>query len=257
MTPKINRPNPPYMQVTDHFRRLIQDGDLVEGAKLPTVATIAKEWEIAHATAAKAVSQLQVEGLILSSPRGSFVAGRSSKAVSPADRFLRLRRTGSSSGRDEWHRIMAADVTTAPTYVAELFGLDEEETEVIRRECVSGEKGASMPCSLAVTWYPKYLKDTVPDLLEKHPSHAGTLLAQVEEAAGPLTKGRDFYHARAADQREAHMLGLPIGIAILASAWLVWTEDGRLIEYGEICYPPRHTVSYPYDISAQELSHRP
>lgn len=251
MSPRIDRPAPPYMQITDGYRQQIHDGTLAEGAKLPTVAEIAQIWSVAHATAAKAIGQLQVEGLIITSPRGSFVAGKASKATSPHDRFMRFRRSGTLSARDEYHRVMAAELVEAPTYVAELLGLDEPNAQVIRREFVTGEGSTKSVRSLTVTWYPATLAEAVPELLATETSKASAILGKVEEVSGKVTLARDFYHARGADQREANMLGLPVGSAILAGAWLAWScveGEDRLVEYGEICLPPRHTVSYPYEV---------
>ncbi len=251
MTPQIQRTSPPYMQITDHFRQQIQDGELPDGAKLPSVSEIARTWSVAHATAAKAVGQLQVEGLIMSSPRGSFVAAREAKAATPADRLMRLHRTGTTNGQGEHYRVTAAEVIDAPAYVAELLDLPNGE-RVVRREFVTIDGRALR--ALTVTWYPASLAEQVPALLATESSTASTVLAQVEDVTGRIIRGRDFFHARGADAREASALGLPVGSAILAGAWLAWAEgedDGRLVEYGETCLPPRATVSYPYDLTPE------
>lgn len=248
--PRIERQPPPYMQITDHLRRLIVDGELAEGDQLPSVAKVAKEWSVAHATAARALSQLQVEGLITTTPsRGSFVAGKDSKANSPQDRIGRSHRIGTTAANGEHHHVRIADVRKAPAYVAELFDIDPDGT-VVYREWVTVEHGQLR--SLNVTWHPGELAEQIPDLLEKESSKVGGVLAEVEKVTGKATRARDFYHGRGSDARESSALGLPVGTAILAMTWLVWArEDGgdRLIEYGESCLPPRHTVSYPYDIS--------
>jgi len=250
MSPRIERPVPAFMQVTDHFRRQIQDGTLSEGAQLPTVAAIEREWGVARATAAKAISQLQVEGLIYTSPRGSFVAGQGAKATTPRDRLDRYRRTGTLDGINERHRVTAAEVVTAPTYVAELFGIDYG-AQVIRREFVTIEDKSIR--SLTVTWHDGSLAEQVPDLLAKESSKVGSRLVQVEAVTGKVTHGRDFMHARGADAREGSALGIPVGAATQALTWLWNTEVGgetRLVEYGESCLPARHTLSYDYSDEA-------
>jgi GntR family transcriptional regulator len=246
MSPRIERPAPAFMQVTDFYRRQIQDGTLPEGAKLPTVAAIEREWGIARATAARAISQLQVEGLIYTSPRGSFVAGQGAKALSPRDRLARYRSTGTLAGVHEHHRVTAAEVVSAPTYVAELFGIDLGG-EVIRREFVTIENKSIR--SLTVTWHPGDLAELLPDLLARESSKIGLRLTQIEAVTGRVTHGRDFMHARGADARESSALGLPNGTSVQALTWL-WNADGdgdtRLVEYGEACLPPRHTLTYNY-----------
>ncbi|CAK7279215.1 GntR family transcriptional regulator [Streptomyces misionensis] len=248
MSPRVERSSPPYIQVTDHYRSQIQDGVLAEGDRLPAVTAIAREWGIAHATAAKAIQQLQVEGLITTSPRGSFVAAQSARATSPVDRLVRARRTGSSAAADEHHIVMAAGLVTPPSYVADLLDL-EPGAQVVRREWVSLE--GKLPRALTVTWYPAYMADPVPTLLSTDNGDVRHLTAQLDAAAGPIKRGRDFYHARGADRREANALGLPVGSAILAGAWLLWSGADDLVEYGETCLPPRSTVSYPYEVPGE------
>jgi GntR family transcriptional regulator len=247
MPPRIEKPVPAFMQVTDHYRRLIQDGTLREGDKLPTVAEISQEWGIAHATAAKAIAQLQVEGLILTSPRGSFVAGAAAAATSPRERLARYRRTGTLDAAGEHHRVTEAAVVSAPAYVAELFNIDPG-LPVVRRQFVSIENKTLK--ALTVLWHPGDLAERIPELLATEQSTVGTRLAPLEEVLGPITHGRDFAHARGADAREASALGLPTGAAIQALTWLWRTEgadgEGLLVEYGESCLPPRHTLTYDY-----------
>jgi GntR family transcriptional regulator len=246
MSPTVDR-QPPYMQITDHYRRQIQDGDLAEGDRLPSVIAIADEWNVAHATAAKAISQLQVEGLVLTSPRGSFVASAGAKATSPQDRMLRAQRTGSTANGSETHHVNVAEVVKPPTYVAELFALEPGET-VVRREWVTIEDKALT--TLTVTWYPAELADDIDDLFSTGSGYVGPMLYKLQQTTGKITRAQDFMHARGADAREAHALGLPVGAPILAGTWLAWAGD-RLVEYGEYCLPPRHTLTYSYDVPAE------
>ncbi|MFH8387675.1 GntR family transcriptional regulator [Kitasatospora sp. NPDC018058] len=247
MSPKIERPAPPYMQVADHYRRQIQDGTLTDGARLPAVATIAREWGVAHATAAKVISQLQVEGLVISTPRGSFVAARDHSATSAHDRVMRSHRSGSTASQAEHHRILSAALTEAPVYVAELLDL-EHGAQVVRREMATIESGRVQ--ALTVTWHAGDLAELVPMLLSTANSQVGQLLPAIEAVAGPVTRGQDWYHARAADSREASALGIPVGSPTLAGTWILWSAADRILEYGETCLPPRSTVSYPYEIPA-------
>ncbi|MFJ8628891.1 GntR family transcriptional regulator [Kitasatospora sp. NPDC093550] len=249
--PRIEKPVPAFMQVTAHFRRQIQDGVLAEGAKLPTVAEIEREWGIARATAAKAIAQLQVEGLIYTSPRGSFVAGLGAKATSPKDRLDRYRRTGTLDANGEHHRVTAAELVVAPPYVAELFGL-EHGAQVIRREFVTIEEKSLR--ALTVTWHDGALAEQVPELLATTSSSVGTRVAGLERAVGTIANGEDFMHSRGSDARESSALGLPNGTGIGAMAWLWTTQrdgDTVLVEYGESCIPPRHTLSYSYSVSEE------
>lgn len=247
---RLKKAAPPYVQITDHYRTQIIEGAIPEGARLPGVHDVAKEWGVSAATAAKAMSQLGVEGLIVTSPRGSFVSALDAKASSPQDRVLRLRRTGSADTNEETHQVMSAKAVKTPLYVADLFDIDCHE-QVIRREWITVENRHTR--SLTVTWHPATLASDVPELLSTEHAEVGGMLARIERSVGKLIRGRDYMHARGTDTREANALGVPVGAATLAVTWLRWAAadaagEEQLVEYGETCIPARHTMSYPYEI---------
>lgn len=257
MSPSVTRNPPPYVQITDHFRDLIVRGVLAEGERLPSIPDIAEEFEVAHGTAAKAVTQLQVEGLVRTSPRGTFVEART-RAASPRDRVLSPRDAGADQPTGEEVRVTAAAVVPAPAYVADLFGGDlGEPAEVLRREWVTTEETTArgvVTVSLSVSWHPAVLADAdaEPGMLSTEPASVSGVAAAVERELGPVRHCRDFVEARAADAREAGHLGIPTGSAVLAGTSLRWTggEGGRLAEYLEFVMPPRRVLSWDYGVDA-------
>ncbi|MBH1935214.1 TetR/AcrR family transcriptional regulator C-terminal domain-containing protein [Streptomyces sp. AV19] len=79
---------PPYLRIADDIRRRIAAGDLAPGDRVPSTRRIARDWGVALATAARALTTLQQEGLIQARPRvGSVVAPRE-PAAPAADRDL-------------------------------------------------------------------------------------------------------------------------------------------------------------------------
>lgn len=252
MTPQIDRPPPASEQIAEHYRAAIRDGSLSEGARLPTLAEMTDLWGVARATVQKAIGRLQVEKLVVTSPRGTFVAAREAKGASPRDRLARSSRSGSTAATGERYRVTFAQIVDAPLHVAELLGLEDTEHTgpVVRREYVIHE--GDRPRALTVTWHPAHLAELVPELVSTADAIAPTMLARIEAATAPVTRGRDWMHARPADRREADALGLPTGVAILAATWCAWTETDDLVEYGETCLPARHTLSYPYRIPGDQ-----
>lgn len=79
---------PPYLRIVEDIRRRIADGDLAPGDRVPSTRRIAQDWGVALATAARALTTLQQEGLIQARPRvGSVVAPRepaARRAAAPA-----------------------------------------------------------------------------------------------------------------------------------------------------------------------------
>lgn len=234
----------PYMLITAHFRRQIIDGELAPGTQLPGVRAIAEQFSVAHQTAANAIAQLAVEGYVYTSPRrGAFVSDTALAASTPRDRLDRVQRTGSIHGKGETVRVTSAALVVPPVYVGELFGLDAGD-QVVRREWVTGRGQDRL--SLSVSWHPATFAVQVPDLLSTDAGKADHLITQIMHATGRrITHARDDFHARAADRREAGLLGLHEGSIILAGAHR-WSDDLGMVEYGEWCLPELHTIGYEY-----------
>jgi DNA-binding transcriptional regulator YhcF (GntR family) len=66
-------PEPRYLGIAADLRRRIKQGELVAGAKVPSVRKLAADWGVAAATAAKALDTLSHEGLVHPQPRSGFV----------------------------------------------------------------------------------------------------------------------------------------------------------------------------------------
>ena len=62
----VNRSSvvPPWQQLADLLRKQIESGELAPGARIPSVLSLAQEYELAAGTVRKALAQLQREGLI-------------------------------------------------------------------------------------------------------------------------------------------------------------------------------------------------
>lgn len=244
--PRVERQRPPYVQVTNHYRDLIMNGDLRPGERLPTISAIAEEWGVARATASKAVGQLQVEGLIYTSPQGSFVGDPFGTSRTPRDRITTKapHRPGSNG---ETITVTAAEIVDAPPYVADLLGV-EPRTQIIRREEIVSCGGRAR--ALTVDWIPAD-RETGAELLERKPIEGGPI-ALIERTTGHhVVHGRDYVRGRACDGREADALRLPVGSPILAGTH-VWSDDDTVLLYGEWCLPPDQVISYEYAVHEED-----
>lgn len=74
----ISRGSPiaPWRQLHAILRARIEAGELAPGDRLPSIVALAQEYGVAHTTARKSLTALQDDGLVVSSPMGSFVAER-------------------------------------------------------------------------------------------------------------------------------------------------------------------------------------
>ncbi|MFF2927232.1 GntR family transcriptional regulator [Streptomyces celluloflavus] len=232
-----------FARIAHHYREKILSGGLEPGAKLPANKEMAASWGVAVATVGRALQQLQVEGIIRTSPRGTFVADAPMAGVSARDRLARVQRVRSLLMEGETSAVSSASLVVPPLYIAEIFDLDHGD-QVVRREYTTGRGGTRL--TFGVNWYPAHFAAIVPDLLSTGRKKNDDLTARVLEATGrQITYARDDMHGRAADEREASHLGLPVGTPILAGAHR-WADDDGVIEYGEWCLPPRMTIGYEY-----------
>jgi GntR family transcriptional regulator len=75
----INRSSsvPPWEQLAAILRNRIESGELQPGDRIPSVITLAQEYDLAAGTVRKALAQLQREGLVESRVGwGTFVTAR-------------------------------------------------------------------------------------------------------------------------------------------------------------------------------------
>ena len=75
---------PPYLRIAAELRRRITDGELAPGERLPSTRRLAAEWNVALATATKALAELRQEGVITARPRVGTVVAESRRPRRPA-----------------------------------------------------------------------------------------------------------------------------------------------------------------------------
>lgn len=240
MSPKLQKPRPPYQQIADHYRTEIAEGVLAEGQKLPTVAELTQIWGTSPGTAHKALLQLRGEGLITTTQQGSTVTPR---RVVP-QLAERQRRTELPVG----DQVVITEVGVVPMLpsVGSALGINADalNMRVIRREAISRSGGT--PYKLSVSWLPVHLLDSVPELTsdEVQPN----LVHLIWERANLQTiRGRSHHEARVADAREAAALGVTVGDTVLAEA-VVYSDGESAILYYEAVYPSKHVVTSEFDI---------
>jgi len=72
-------PVAPWRQIYAALRARIESGDLAPGDRLPSIVSLAQEHGVALTTVRKALDALKDDGLVVTSPMGTFVtddAGR-------------------------------------------------------------------------------------------------------------------------------------------------------------------------------------
>ena len=243
MAPRAQRTAPPYVQIADHYRERITSGDLVDGDRLPTVAELSREWGVATATASKAITQLRTEGLVRTSPQGTFV-NTERNAHAPQDRVRSVRRTGSIYPPTERSKILSAQLVPAPEHVAGALGVDTG-AEVLRRERVTYR--GSTPVETSVTWMPAEFAAAVPELTSTERIPGGTIGRVAEVLGRHVREGRDTFAAQAADAHLASLLEISEGTPVLRSTNL-WCDETGPIEFGESFRAAGQEVGMTYEV---------
>ena len=67
-------PVAPWRQIAEIYRGKIESGNLPKGSRLPSIRTISQEYGVATTTAQKVIEALRDEGLVTTSPMGTYVA---------------------------------------------------------------------------------------------------------------------------------------------------------------------------------------
>ncbi|OSY45839.1 GntR family transcriptional regulator [Streptomyces platensis] len=106
---------PPYLRIVAEIRRRIEDGELAPGDRVPSTRQIAKEWDVALATATKALNTLRQEGIVQAQPRVGTV-------VAPPRRPPRGRRPRPTPAPE--HELTRARIVRTAIDIADSEGLD-------------------------------------------------------------------------------------------------------------------------------------
>ncbi|MFF4606454.1 TetR/AcrR family transcriptional regulator C-terminal domain-containing protein [Streptomyces sp. NPDC001339] len=106
---------PPYLRIVAEIRRRIEDGELAPGDRVPSTRQIAKEWDVALATATKALTTLRQEGFVQARPRVGTV-------VAPPRRPPRGRRPRPTPAPE--HELTRARIVRTAIDIADSEGLD-------------------------------------------------------------------------------------------------------------------------------------
>lgn len=233
MSPAVERPLPPYLQIAEDVRRRITTGELQDGDMVPSVRQLARDWGVAQPTAAKAISFLQSEGVVETVHGVGTRVCAGKKTHNPAqERLHAVRETGKIYPANERAVITAAELMPAPPEIADALGV-EEGSSVVRRHRVTYRD--DVPVSASTTWMPGRLADGAPKLVSTERILHGTIGYVADVLGLVVDDDASVEHSAAggATTQDAEELGVSVGSPVaLGRNW--WrAADGTVIEYGE------------------------
>lgn len=248
MTPRVERLDPPYLQIVAQIRQQILDGKLQDGDTIPSARQISKDWGVALATATKVLSALRADGLVEGVPgKGTVVRLKDSAWYTPKDRFSSVERTGRIYAPGEYAKIVSSEVVKASDSISDALGV-RAGTRVIRRHRVAFNADDN-PVSASVSWFAGTLAKQAPKLLEAERMPQGTAAYIADMTGRRAVNGRDQLAARGATKQDAKDLGVKVGSPVLVGHNWLYDTNGDVIEYGEFVRIPDRWSSYDYRIS--------
>lgn len=250
MSPKVERPKAPYLQVADGLRDRIESGELKPGDHAPSERELADEWGISRATATKALAVLRAEQFVESKQGvGTMVRARRFVPVhldhrdyptSAQERLVHARTTGRIRSEDEQSVVLVSELRE-PTDAARMALRLGDDEQAICRIRVSSRSGT--PIELCTSWFSGALATSCPALLAFDHIEQGTtqyveqqlgvLAGDVEEAVTPTI----------ADAEDAALLNVEAATAIIKTEVTISTKNGPLA-YEVYRHPEQQTRSY-------------
>ncbi|MBA3906980.1 MAG: GntR family transcriptional regulator [Pseudonocardiales bacterium] len=235
--PNIEVAPPKYLQIAQHLREQIIRGDLAPGAEVPSERQLATEWNVSRPTATRALEALRREGMVTSVVGSGTVVRDVQAHRRPLHRYNRFRQRGAQYGPGESVEIVAADVRTAPDYVAEALRIAAGEQAMMRRRVITSATGNRV--EIATSWWPTQLADVAPRLLIAETLGGIGSVRYVESVTGRQAGyARDRVTARLATDQEAVELRLDGGNAVLVYRHTVFDTADEPLEFAEAVYPP-------------------
>jgi len=231
----------PYVQIIEHYRQQIRDGQLQDGDMLPSGREIAAQFGVSLATAAKVATGLQALGLVTPRPGAGTVI---TAPRPPTDRarggpLLISLATRTPTRPGDKTRVIEASSVAAPQDVAGQLGIDLP-AQVVRRRQVATRDGIT--AAVLTSWFPEPLAKSVPDLLSR--------ARLTEEIPGYQPAwGEDWVSARPPTSAEARQFEIKRGSPVAVVHSRRFDADDTVIEYSELTARAGTRIVYRYSYS--------
>lgn len=216
-----------YTQVAAVYREKIHTGQLTPGDRLPTIRAAATEHGVNTATINKAYRLLATEKLV--EPRGTngTIVLALTGSASTADRVAQYAATGRALGPGETSKILEIGTTGADGTIAVHLDVEPGTPVYVRRRLV-GRDG--VPTHMSSSYYPPYVIEAVPELLEPV-STGGSRELAAERLGSPQDRDISDVTSRYATDMEKAALGFTNGPEIVTQVIrTVFLADGRVVE---------------------------
>lgn len=246
---------PPYRQIADQLRALIDAGELRPGDRLPSEAELKEHYGVARMTARQAIQELRTEGRVIAEHgKGTFVRLPAPVRRLASDRFARKHREAGQAAflaeaekagvRPRVDQIEVSRGEPSPD-IRERLRLDDAERIVIRsRRYLADDR----PIETAVSFLPLSIAEGTA-IVEANTGPGG-IYARLEEAGHTLDHFVEEVTARMPTTDERRRLELPDGVPVLVVVRTAFDTDGNPVE---VCDTVKAAPAYvlEYDVPAR------
>ena len=218
---------PRYAQLYRHIVSAIQSGELAPDSQLPPERDLAELAEVSRVTVRKAVAQLVDEGLVdQRRGAGSFVRGQGPKLEQSLSSLISFTENMQARGRSSSSELLSRGLFPPTPDESMTLGLGTTE-RVSRLERLRSADG--VPMAIEMSSLPE---DILPD-----PAQVGTSLYQYLRGEGRApTRAIQRVGAINLSPREAQLLAMPPGAAVLRIDRTAYLPSGRPIEFTKGLY---------------------
>ncbi|MEV0830383.1 GntR family transcriptional regulator [Nonomuraea rubra] len=210
--------------VADSLRTQILEGRYKPGERLPSEEALTDEYGVSRNTVRVALDRLAAANLITRRRgSGSYVnveIGISHSLGSLRSFTTLLRDLGLEPG------ITGVEVRRDPNPPLEILGfLPAEAVWLVRRI----RTGSGSPFALLDSWLPDRIGSRIdPEVLSRRQSLYASLAEDLDTRVAEATES---IHAEAADEREAEVLGVPVGSPVIVIRRWTYDRARRPVEY--------------------------
>ncbi|MFE9736134.1 GntR family transcriptional regulator [Streptomyces sp. NPDC005863] len=237
-------------QIAAYLRDGILNGDFPPGKALPSSRKLHEKFGAAAQTIKNAMEILEREELVYTRRgAGIFAREHRQRTMTPAEyknpptdggkyQWITAAERKGSAGRAE---LLAVEEVAPPHLVREAFGLDAEETVILRRQVLHLD---DQPCELVEVYFPiDVARDTPIAEKRRIKGGAGRILA---EAGLPTLRCVDKVAARWPTPEQQKALKMPTKLPVLRQFRVTYSVDDRPIQ-AEFMIKAGHLYELEYE----------
>ena len=225
-------PVPLYQQLKNHLNKMILDGRLVPGQRLPSEKELQDQFGISRITVRQALQELTSEEKIVRVPgKGTFVL---EPKVEPLTALTSFSENMRAQGLEPSYRHAHVELITPPAKVGTVLGLGEAEKAVHIHRLMLAD---GIPMAIQDEFLPHSVYRCNPRLFTPEVLNVTSLYNLLErELDAPLVRAEEYVDASKASPDEAKLLEINAGDLVLVITRIAFTQDDTPLEYVKLIF---------------------